>query len=90
MYNMYNILCTICVQYMYNMYNILYIIYCTPGLVDQEDMQGNAVSGSWRNETVPEGFVNFVPQCYGNNVSKSGKYYRDIFRDYFMKEEAVQ
>ena len=63
--------------------------YCTPGLIDQEDEQGNVIAGSWRSEHMAEEFRSIAPQCHGNNVSNLSKYIREDFMDYFMNEGAV-
>ena len=64
-------------------------IYCSPGLIYQEDEQGNVVAGSWRTELMTEEFRALAPQCHGNNISNSSKYIREVFMDYFMNEGAV-
>ena len=63
--------------------------YCTPGLIDQEDEQGNVIAGSWRSEHMAEEFRSIAPQCHGNNISNSSKYIREVFMDYFMNKGAV-
>ena len=63
--------------------------YCTPGLIDQEDEQGNVIASSWRSEHMAEEFKSIAPQCHENNISNSSKYIREVFMDYFMNEGAV-
>ena len=60
--------------------------YCTPGLIDQKDEQGNVIAGSWCSEHMAKEFRSIVPQCHRNNPSK---YIREVFMDYFMNEGAV-
>ena len=64
-------------------------IYCTLGLIDQEDKLGNVIAGSWRSEHMAEEFRSIAPQCHGNNISNLSKYIREVFMDYFMNEQAV-
>ena len=64
-------------------------VYCAPGLLDQEDTQGNVVAGSWRTENAAEGFRELSPQSHGNNISKTAKNIREVFMDYFMNEGAL-
>ena len=64
-------------------------VYCAPGLIDQEDTQGNVVAGSWRTKNTAEGFRELPPQSHGNNVSNTAKNVREVFMDYFMNEGAL-
>ena len=64
-------------------------VYCAPGLIDQEDTQGNVVAGSWRTENTAEGFRELPPQSHGNNVSSTAKNVREGFMDYVMNEGAL-
>ena len=64
-------------------------VYCAPGLLDQEDTQGNVVAGSWRTENAAEGFRELSPQSHGNNISKTAKNIQEVFMDYFMNEGAL-
>ena len=63
--------------------------YCTPGLINQENEQGNVIAGSWRSEHMAEEFRSIAPQSHGNNISNSSKYIREVFMDYFMNKGAV-
>ena len=58
--------------------------YCTLGLIDQEDEQGNVIDGSWHSEHMAEEFRSINPQCHGNNISNSSKYIWEVFMDYFI------
>ena len=63
--------------------------YCTQGLINQEDEQGNVIAGSWRSEHMAEEFRSIAPQSHGNNTSNSSKYIREVFMEYFTNKRAV-
>ena len=63
--------------------------YCTPVFIDQEDEQGNVITGSWHSEHMIDKFRSITPQSHGNNISNSSKNILEVFMDYFMKKGAV-
>ena len=65
-------------------------IYCPAGLTDSENSSGDFNPGFWRKDP-PRNFVLRlqIPQS-GHNASKDAKQVREIFKDYFFNEGAVE
>ena len=64
-------------------------VYCPPGLVDSESLDGDIIYDLWRNDTPGESM--HPTQCWGrgHNYSVTGKAVRDTYLKYFFNEGAV-
>ena len=65
-------------------------IYCPAGLTDSENSSGGFNPGFWRKDPPRNSVLPLqIPQC-GHNASKDAKQVREIFKDYFFNEGAVE
>ena len=64
-------------------------VYCPTGLLDTENDSGELVNGTWRQDTEGVMIPLQVPPT-GHNATKIAKTVREIFKDYFMNEGAVE
>ena len=63
-------------------------IYCPPGLIDQENENGEFIPGTWRSAMEDTLFTSLTAN--GNNPTCTAKRIRDDFKDFFMNEGSVE
>ena len=63
--------------------------YCPTELLDSEDGNGNVIHGRWRQDSTTESFLPLVVPSTGHNASNEAKLVREIFKEYFFNEGAV-
>ena len=63
--------------------------YCPTGLVDSEDRNGDVIHGTWRQDSTAESFLPLAVPPTGHNASNDAKLVREIFKEYFFNEGAV-
>ena len=63
-------------------------VYCPSGLCDEYNKRLEMVHGTWRTES--QSLLELEPISHGNNQSINAKNTRDILKNYFMNEDAVE
>eukprot|EP00112_Aurelia_sp_Birch-Aquarium-sp1_P020473 Seg529.1 transcript_id=Seg529.1/GoldUCD/mRNA.D3Y31 product="Protein ALP1-like" protein_id=Seg529.1/GoldUCD/D3Y31 len=65
-------------------------IYCPVGMTDSVDQDGELSPGMWCNDAATNSLISLPPPPKGHNACKNAKKVRDIFKDYFWNEGAVE
>ena len=64
-------------------------IYCPIGITDAIDHNGDLSPGIWCNDQPVNSFISVQPPLRGHNACNNAKKVRDILKDYFCNEGAV-
>eukprot|EP00795_Rhopilema_esculentum_P005764 gene5764-11043_t len=65
-------------------------IYCPVGMTDAVDLDGGLSPGMWCNDQATNNLISLPPPPRGHNACTNAKKVRDMFKDYFCNEGAVE
>ena len=65
-------------------------IYYPAGLADSENRSGELNPGTWRTDPPSNSVLPLQVPSTGHNASKDAKHVRELFKDYFCNEGAVE